>query len=101
MIIRMALWPALCALGTGAACAHAATIDAAPSEGSGSRPIEYRSVFDDYRAYREPTISDWRTSNETVGRLKGHAGHSRASNPESHHESPRAGDTHLPREGAR
>lgn len=81
MIIRKALWPALCALGFGTASADAATSEGAPPATSATPSIEYRSVFDDYRAYRDPSIADWRTSNENVGRLKGHAGHMAAPAP--------------------
>jgi len=75
MIIHKALRPALCALGLCTTCVHAASGEGAPPPNSATSPIEYRSVFDDYRAYRDPSIADWRSSNDTVGRLKGHAGH--------------------------
>lgn len=38
-------------------------------------PLEYRSVLGDYAPNRETTMVDWRTANDTVGRLGGHMGH--------------------------
>jgi hypothetical protein len=40
-------------------------------------PIQYRSVFADYRAWREPEPIDWRAANRAAGALGGHMGHVR------------------------
>jgi hypothetical protein len=40
-------------------------------------PIQYRSAFADYRAWREPEAMDWREANRAVGALGGHMGHVR------------------------
>lgn len=36
---------------------------------------EYRSAFSGYEPFRESQPGAWRELNDTVGRLKGHAGH--------------------------
>lgn len=41
-------------------------------------PVQYRSAFADYQAYREPQLAKWREANEEVkgaGRNADHAGH--------------------------
>lgn len=37
-------------------------------------PEIYRSVFDDYRPYREQELASWRQVNEEVARIGGHIG---------------------------
>lgn len=37
-------------------------------------PMQYRSAFADYRAYKEPEIANWRDLNEAVRSAGGHAG---------------------------
>ena len=37
-------------------------------------PVTYRSVFEDYRPYREQELAPWRQVNEEVARAGGHAG---------------------------
>jgi hypothetical protein len=37
-------------------------------------PVPYRSVFEDYRPYREQELASWRQVNEEVGRIGGHIG---------------------------
>lgn len=34
----------------------------------------YRSVFEDYRPYREQDVASWREVNDQVARVGGHAG---------------------------
>lgn len=76
MIIRTpVVLPALCALAAGAACAQDPTPAAA---GTSKSRIEYRSAFTGYQPYRDAPVADWRTSNEQVEALKGHAGHAAA-----------------------
>jgi hypothetical protein len=67
--MRKLLVPAAAAI---AAALPAAALELAP----------YRSVFSDYRPWRadEPR-ADWRSVNDEVGRLGGHAGHLRAPPP--------------------
>jgi len=43
----------------------------------------YRSVFDEYQAWREPEALDWRTANRTAGDLGGHMGQLRGQQPRS------------------
>lgn len=48
----------------------------AQAQGEPAHPrLEYRSVLADYVPYREAEMADWRTANDTVGRLGGHMGH--------------------------
>lgn len=48
----------------------------AQAQGEPAPPrLEYRSVLADYVPYREAEMADWRTANDTVGRLGGHMGH--------------------------
>lgn len=37
-------------------------------------PATYRSVFEDYRPYREQELASWRQVNEEVARAGGHVG---------------------------
>ena len=61
----------------------AATVDAMPLLAAAPAPtdpgatvpgVEYQSVFSDYRPYADETVSDWRSINEEVARVGGHAG---------------------------
>ena len=38
-------------------------------------PLQYRSAFEGYRAYQEPTARSWREVNEEAASLGGHVGH--------------------------
>jgi len=74
MIIHtFAVLPALCALAAGAASAQVTTPNA--DVGAIKPHIEYRSEFTGYQPYRDGAVSDWRTTNDTVGALNGHVGH--------------------------
>jgi hypothetical protein len=69
-LLAAALWAA----GTAAqspARPHPADARAEPA----ARP--YESSFRDYRPYTEADAGRWREANESVGRLGGHAGHTR------------------------
>ena len=66
----------------------------APSPSSASvRPssaqLEYRSAFEDYRAYREPEARSWRASNDEAAALGGHAGHLKPSMKSAAPQAPR------------
>jgi len=50
---------------------------AQPTAAPVAPPIQYRSAFADYRAWREPEPMDWGTANRAVGALGGHMGHVR------------------------
>lgn len=53
-----------------------------PSDPKASSPMRpYVSAFEGYRPYIDPEIARWRTVNEEMGRLKGHAGHVPTSAP--------------------
>lgn len=39
----------------------------------------YQSAFGDYRPIQDETVLDWRTSNDEMGRLRGHMGHLEAA----------------------
>jgi len=54
-------------------------------------PSQYRSVFADYRAWREPEPMDWRAANRAVGALGGHMGHVRGHGQDATPASPPAG----------
>jgi len=53
-------------------------------------PSQYRSVFADYRAWREPEPMDWRAANRAVGALGGHMGHVRGHGQDATPASPPA-----------
>ena len=38
-------------------------------------PVQYRSAFENYRAFADQDLADWRKANEDVGAAGGHAGH--------------------------
>jgi hypothetical protein len=40
-------------------------------------PVEYRSAFEGYRAFKDEELADWRNANEDVGAAGGHAGQRR------------------------
>lgn len=48
----------------------------------------YRSAFESARPHADPKPVEWRTANEQVGALGGHAGHLRASKAEPGPEAP-------------
>lgn len=74
-INNLVVLPALYALATGIAAAQSEQRPD-PREAQALVPgIEYRSVFSDYQRYRDPAIANWRSSNDEVGRLGGHMGH--------------------------
>ncbi len=53
-----------------------------PADSAAKVPaIEYRSVFEDYRADREQRPVPWREANDEMGRLGGHVGHVPGSVP--------------------
>lgn len=53
-------------------------------------PGQYRSVLEDYRAWREPEPVDWRAANRAVGALGGHMGHVRGHGRDTTPASPPA-----------
>lgn len=64
----------------------------AQAQGEPAHPrLEYRSVLADYVPYREAEMTDWRTANDTVGRLGGHMGH-----VEPQAQQPKRGPDALP-----
>lgn len=64
----------------------------AQAQGEPAHPrLEYRSVLADYVPYRESEMADWRTANDTVGRLGGHMGH-----VEPQAQEPKRGQDALP-----
>jgi hypothetical protein len=69
----------LAAVGTVAfslvAFAQQAPLPAGTSASVAPPRLVYRSAFEGYRAYREPTPRSWREVNEGVAALAGHAGH--------------------------
>lgn len=62
--------PWLLACGAGGALAQPS---ATASDGAASAPAApaYRSAFEGYRAWAEPTPTPWREANDTVGRIGG------------------------------
>ena len=36
--------------------------------------LDHRSAFAEYRAYQDPSIADWRATNDEVARVRGHVG---------------------------
>ena len=36
--------------------------------------LDHRSAFAEYRAYQDPSIADWRATNDEVARVGGHVG---------------------------
>jgi hypothetical protein len=69
----------LAAVGTVAfslvAFAQQAPLPAGTSASVAPARLQYRSAFEGYRAYQEPTPRSWREVNEEVAALAGHAGH--------------------------
>lgn len=47
--------------------------------------LEYRPALAGYVPDRETGLNDWRTANDTVARLGGHAGHARMPAGDHHH----------------
>lgn len=63
---------------------------AQPAAAPVAAPGQYRSVFADYRAWREPEPMDWRAANRAVGALGGHMGHVRGHGQDAVPASPPA-----------
>jgi hypothetical protein len=59
------------------ACWAVVPASAQPPSAPAAAPVQYHSIFSDYRAWREPAPKDWRTANREVGVLGGHMGHVR------------------------
>lgn len=69
------------------AVAQSARVPVDPADGkSVSSMPAYRSSFADYRAWREPELTNWRNANDEVGAMRGHMGHVRG----------RTGETMIP-----
>lgn len=48
----------------------------APADPSARTPgVEYRSAFENYQAYKEQEIANWRAANDEVREAAGHKGH--------------------------
>lgn len=60
-----------------AACAggQAGTAPGARDAQAKVPPVEYRSAFEGYRAFKDEELLDWRKANDEVGAAGGHAGH--------------------------
>lgn len=43
--------------------------------GASAAVAGYRSAFQDYKAFADQELQDWRTANDEVGAAGGHAGH--------------------------
>jgi hypothetical protein len=52
-------------------------------ETPGAASSAYRSVFTDYRGFREEPAHPWAAANEEMGRLGGHGGHAKGLAPET------------------
>ena len=81
--------PALCTLAASAASAQTV----APPDPLDPRArvplVEYSSPLSSYQRYRDPSLADWRETNEQVGSLGGHAGHTQGqANPVKPARSP-------------
>ena len=57
------------------AFAQQAPLPAGTSASVAPARLQYRSAFEGYRAYQEPTARSWREVNEEAASLGGHAGH--------------------------
>lgn len=57
--------------------------DATPSK-SDNPETKYKSVFADYRGFREEPVGLWRESNDRMQRLGGHLGHLKDADPQTH-----------------
>ncbi len=57
------------------ALAQSPGVTADPMDAKGaSRMPQYRSAFADYRGWREPGLTNWRSANDEAGALGGHMG---------------------------
>jgi hypothetical protein len=60
------------------ALAQAPGVAADPADAKAVSPApQYRSAFADYRAWREPELTNWRSANDEVAAVGGHMGHVR------------------------
>ena len=60
----------------------------APAEPSAPAPgILYQSAFENYRAYRDEPLADWRTVNDEVSRVGGHVGILRSAGAKPEHDA--------------
>lgn len=53
--------------------------------------IEYRSAFEDYRAFVDEETVDWRKANDDVREAGGHAGHKPGQGPGTRTSKPQPG----------
>lgn len=65
---------ALAVATAGAALAQARPPEPADASIKGP-PLQYRSVFEDYRPFTEQEVGSWRKANEEVAAVGGHKGH--------------------------
>jgi len=94
--LRIVLTSALC-LGPWAALAQPATARPDPADPRVSGPPpQTESAFAGYRSFREEPPADWRTVNDEVRGLGGHAGHIRDSTRPAERAVP-AGDRAAPK----
>lgn len=56
--------------------------DATPSKTDNSE-TKYKSVFAEYRGFREEPVGSWRESNDRMQRLGGHMGHLKDVKPQT------------------
>jgi hypothetical protein len=82
MPMHLLVWTtALVALPT---LAQPPSVSADPADARAVSPMwHYRSAFVDYRAWREPELTNWRSANNKAGAVGGHIGHVRGQAPET------------------
>ena len=73
MLMHFLLWVA--ALVALPALAQSPNVSNDPANAKAVSPApQYRSAFADYRAWREPELTKWRSANDEAGALGGHVG---------------------------
>jgi len=73
------LWlHALLALAAGAALAQSGSAPDPLDPRARVPAVDYRATLSTYQPYRDPSLANWRETNEQVGRLGGHVGHTSA-----------------------
>ena len=69
---------ALLALAAGTASAQSGSTTDPLDPNARVPAVDYRSPLSTYRPVRDPSVANWKETNEQVGRLGGHVGHTGA-----------------------
>ena len=88
------------AVGFAALWTTAASAQTAPIEAS-TAPLGYRSTFENYRAYTDEKVINWKAANDNTGRIGGWQAYAKeAAQPAQTQHTPQIPETAGDREGA-